>query len=258
MSEPPPEPGPVSDPWWETYFDQAFLRIYEPLLPPAETRREVAGIQRLLGLPRGARLLDLGCGWGRHALPLAAAGYRVTGVDLSVTLLDRARREAESAGVEVEWVRADVRFLSVGRDFDAAVSLFSSLGYWGSDAEDLRALRSARAALRPGGLFLLETMHRDHVVAHYAERDWWETEDGTTVWTEREWDAVAGVSREHLRWSRGSENGSKRHRIRVRAASEWRRLLRRAHLEPLAWYGGWEGEAFQSASEVLVVLCRAG
>lgn len=243
--------------WWEHYFDEAFIRLYEPLLPDEQTEREIAGIEQILGLPKGARVLDLGCGWGRHSIPLGLAGYRVTGVDLSEPLLDKARQDAARAGADVEWVRADVRQLRWTERFDAVISMFSSLGYWGSDTDDLHALQAAHAALRPGGLFLLETMHRDHVVAHYVERDWWDAEDGTRVWVDREWDPVRAISRERLSWMRDGGSGTKRHQIRVRSATEWRRILRRAQLHPLAWYGDWEGEGFDSSAEVLIVLCRA-
>jgi ubiquinone/menaquinone biosynthesis C-methylase UbiE len=243
--------------WWRGYFDADFLRIYEDFLTPERTRDEVAGLLNLLQLRRGARVLDLACGWGRHSVALAEAGMRVTGVDLSPTLLERARRDADEAGVEVEWVQADMRELPWEGEFDAVLSLFSSIGLFDSDAEDGRVLRAGHRALRPGGLLLVEAMHRDQVVAEYAERDWWETEDGTTVWMEREWDAVAGVSEERLRWRRGRSRGEKTHRIRVRSATEWDALLRAGGFRPLAWWGDWEGDAYGRASEQMIVLARA-
>lgn len=243
--------------WWHSYFDADFLRIYRDFLTPERTQREVAGLREMLALPYGARILDLACGWGRHSVELARAGFAVTGLDLSPTLLDEARRRADEAGVQVEWVRCDMRNLPWSGEFDAVLSLFSSLGYFGSDADDLRVLRAAHQALRPGGALLLETMHRDQVVAAYAERDWWETEDATTVWMEREWDAVRGISHELLRWRRADQRGERHHRIRVRSATEWRRLLRRAGLQPLEWYGDWDRAPFDRASEQLIVLARA-
>jgi cyclopropane fatty-acyl-phospholipid synthase-like methyltransferase len=242
--------------WWDTYFDERFIALYAPLLPEQESRAEAEAAAELLGLEAGARVLDLACGWGRHAVELARAGYRVTGVDRSETLLSHARRAAAAAGVEVEWVCADVRDVPASGDFDAVVSLFSSLGYFLSDEEDARALRAARGALRSDGLLLLETMHRDQVARSFAEHDWWESPDGTLVWVEREFDAVAGVSHERLRWRSGAGEGEKRHSIRVRTATEWARLLHQAGLEPLAWYGDWEPAAFEHTSERLIVLAE--
>ncbi len=248
--------GPDEREWWSDYFDRQFVRIYRDFLTPERTAREVEGITEMLDLPAGARVLDLACGWGRHSIELARAGFRVTGLDLSETLLARARRRAAATGVEVEWVRADMREIGRAGEFDAVLSLYSSLGYFLSDEEDLRVLRAAREALRPGGWLLLETMHRDHVVGDYAERDWWETGDGATVWVERELDAVEGVSREWLRWRKGEESGEKFHALRVRNATEWDALLRAAGFRPVDWYGDWELAPFVHTSADLIVAAR--
>ncbi|HET7322133.1 MAG TPA: class I SAM-dependent methyltransferase, partial [Longimicrobiaceae bacterium] len=175
---------------------------------------------------------------------------------LSAPLLDEARRRAGEAGVEVEWLCADMRTLPFREEFDAVLSLFSSLGYFKHEEDDLRALEAARAALKPDGLFLLETMHRDRVVSAYAERDWWEGANGEPVWVEREFDAVEGVSREWLRWLDDGKLREKYHEIRVRTATEWMNLLRQARLEPVGWYGGWEAEEFTAESERLIVVAR--
>lgn len=242
--------------WWDGYFDESFIDLYRGFLTAERTRREVQGIREMLSLPPDAAVLDLACGWGRHSVALAREGFAVTGLDWSETLLKSARRRAEKAGVEVEWVRSDMREIAWEGRFDAVLSLFSSLGYFLSDEEDLRVLRAARRALRPGGCFLLETMHRDHIVGAFAERDWWENEDGTLVWVEREFDAVEGVSREWTRWRRGSKDGEKYHELRIRNATEWDALIRQAGLVPVDWWGDWELAPFIHTSEDLIVVCR--
>lgn len=243
-------------PWWDGYFDREFIRLYSPFLPPARSRREVAGILSMLALPSGSRVLDLACGWGRHAIRLAGAGLAVTGLDFSETLLRSARQRAERAGVEVEWVRADMRDLAWESEFDAVLSLFSSLGYFASAEEDLHVLMAVQRALRPGGAFLLETMHRDHIAREFTARDWWETEDGATVWVEREFDAVAGVVREHWRWTRDGKVGRKQHQLRARTVGEWIALLGDAGLHVEEAFADWNGTPFSHQSEQLILLTR--
>jgi SAM-dependent methyltransferase len=243
--------------WWTEYFDEDFIHLYRPFLPAERTGREVAGIIAALDLEPDSRVLDIACGWGRHAVELAREGCQVSGLDRSETLLRQAQRNAVQARVQVQWVRGDVRDLPWTGDFDAAICVFSSLGYFLSDQEDLRALQAARAALRPGGCLLLETMHRDGIVREFAERDWWEGEGGTHLWVEREFDALAGVSHEWLRWRRGDgSEGEKYHAIRIRTATEWEAILRQAGLEPEAWYGDWDLGDFTHTSPRLIVVAR--
>lgn len=213
----------------------------------------------MLELSPEAHVLDAPCGWGRHTLELAKLGYHVVGLDRSEALLRHAQRLARRSGLSAGWVRADVRSIPFQDTFDAVICLFSSLGYFLSDEEDVRALRAMRESLAPGGSLLLETMHRDLIAREFAERDWWEGERGEHVWVEREFDALAGVSHETLRWRMpdGSES-EKRHSIRIRVPSEWEQLLRAADLLPTAWYGGWELEPFtRGAGRLIVVAQRA-
>ena len=245
---------PTLSPWWESYFDEDFYELYAPLLPVEDSRQEAETIVELLALEPGARVLDLGCGWGRHAVELARLGCSVVGVDQSAILLERARGLAAAAGVQVEWVHGDMGAIEWRDEFDAVVSLFSSLGYSGSDDDDTGVLLAASRALRDGGSFLLETMHRDQVARGYLESDWWEGADGRPVWVEREFDPVRGVSREWLRWLAAGTVREKYHEIRIRTATEWGTLLEAASLDPLSWYGGWDLSPFGLRSEQLIVV----
>jgi ubiquinone/menaquinone biosynthesis C-methylase UbiE len=242
--------------WWDGYFDETFVDIYRDFLTPERTAREVEALRALVPLGPGDRVLDLACGWGRHAVELARGGCEVTALDWSPDLLERARRRAEAAGVEVEWVRGDMRELAWEERFDAALCLYSSLGFFLSDEDDLRVLRGARRALRPGGALVIETMHRDQVVREFVERDWWETASGGVVRVEREFDALEGVTREWTTWSRGDRTVEKRHAVRVRSATEWDGLLRAAGLLPREWWGDWSCAPFLHASEALIVVAE--
>jgi ubiquinone/menaquinone biosynthesis C-methylase UbiE len=247
-------------PWWRGYFDDVFFRLHDPLFPEAASRREAGAMLELLGLPVGARILDAPCGWGRHTRLFAATGLDAVGADLSIELLRRAhagrarrrrRRSAES------YVACDLRFLPFAdHSFDAVVNVFTSLGLFAADRDDLQALREARRVLAPGGRFLLETMHRDEVIAAYAERDAWTLPDGTEVEVRRRFDPVAGVSHERLSWRRGNEHGEKRHALRLRTATEIDALLRAAGFGSVEYYGGWEGERFTRRSERLIAIAR--
>lgn len=244
--------------WWRDYFDDIFFQLHEPLFPEEASRREVAAMLELLGLPDGARVLDAPCGWGRHTGLLRSAGLDAFGADLSVTLLRRGASEARADGWPVRYAAADLRALPF-RDgsFDAVVNVFTSLGLFETDEEDRTALREARRVLRPGGRLLLESMHRDDVVCSYAERDEWTLPDGTDVRVERSFDAVRGISDERMEWRRDTEGGTKHHALRLRTATEIDRLLRDAGFASIEYHGDWTGEAFEHRSPRLIAVARA-
>src|SRR5437867_1827851 len=101
-------------------------------------------------------ILDLGCGTGNHDIPLARRGYRVTGLDQSSAMLSVARKKTAESRVRVRFVRADMRSFRFGKQFDAVLCMFGAFGYILPRRDVVRALRSVRAHLGPGGLFIFE------------------------------------------------------------------------------------------------------
>jgi len=152
---------PMSE--WERFFDGYASRYMgEPFV--VATTEEVDFIEELFRPPAGARVLDLGCGTGRHAVELARRGYSVTGVDLSAGMLDEARGAAGAAGVELELVKADATAFRSAEPFDLVLCLCEgSFGLLGSGDDPLRhplaVLRTVAAALSPRGRFLLTALN---------------------------------------------------------------------------------------------------
>lgn len=249
----------MSRDWWRRHFDDRYFQLHEPLFTEAESRREVAAMMEMLALPTGARLLDLPCGWGRHTALFPLAHVAAVGADLSPELLLRARQRAGALGTIPPLAAAEMRALPF-RDacFDAVVNVYTSLGLYLDDEQDRAALGETRRVLRPGGRFLLESMHRDDVIAAYAERDRWRLPDGTEVRVRRRFDPVAGISYERLRWKRGDEEGGKAHALRLRTATEIDRLLREAGFEPLEYYGDWSGEPLRHHSPRVIAVALRG
>ncbi len=148
---------------WEQFFDGYATRYMDEPFVTA-TVAEVDFIERLFRLEPGARVLDLGCGTGRHSVELARRGYRVTGVDLSRGMLDQAAAAAAAAGVSVELVKADATVFATTTRFDVALCLcegsFGLLGATDDPFEHEHAiLRTMLRALRPGGRFMITALN---------------------------------------------------------------------------------------------------
>jgi SAM-dependent methyltransferase len=241
--------------WFESFFGEDYFEIYRDVFTPEATAREVDGIERLLGLARGARILDLACGHGRHAIPLAERGFAVTGYDLSETFLARARADAAARGVALRWLRGDMRELAFDAEFDAVINVFTAFGYFADPADDLATLRRVRRSLVPGGRFLLETLHRDALAARFQPHVEYTTSNGAHVRRDYLWDLARDVIDDRLSLTRADgTRASYRSSLRVRSLHTWLALLGDADLVPSAWHGGLDGRALELSSRRLVLI----
>jgi SAM-dependent methyltransferase len=101
------------------------------------------------------KVLDLGCGTGNHALPLAEQGYDVVGVDRAPGMLESARRKVANGQIgKAMFYEGDLRNIEIEQSFDAALMMFAVLGYQLNNSDVLAALRTARKHVRPGGLLI--------------------------------------------------------------------------------------------------------
>jgi SAM-dependent methyltransferase len=170
-------------PWFVDLFDEDYLRTL-PFLTPQATQAEAEFVIDAMGLTPGAQVLDVGCGYGRHAMELAARGFHVVGLDISTPLLIRGGEEAHRRGLQINFVRGDMRELDFEAQFDGAYCLFSTFGYF-DDEMNKKAIANIARALKPGGRVLLEILNRDYLITDLPTRVWWEG-DGCVVLEEVE------------------------------------------------------------------------
>jgi SAM-dependent methyltransferase len=244
--------------WYREFFDDLYLRVYQPLEAPEQVRREVDFIVKALDLPAGAKVLDLCCGQGRHSLELARRGFQVVGVDLSEALLYAARKRAESEGLSVTFLHCDMREIDFADEFDAVINMFTSFGYLESEAEDEKVLGKVAQALKSGGKFLLDVVNRDRLVRDFQAREWNAADEGWLVLEERTFDHLSG--RMETRWVCVARDGVRYERlssVRLYTASELRTMLERAGLKVTNLFGDYDGSPYSWDSQrLIVVACK--
>jgi SAM-dependent methyltransferase len=243
-------------PWFEEVFDEDYLRTL-PFMTPEQTLREVAFIRGSLQPPADAHVLDVACGYGRHAIELGQGGLRVTGIDLSLPLLIRAADESQRRALSVNFVHADMREMAFESQFDGAYCMLTSFGYFDEET-NLKVASTVCKALKPGGRFLLDAINRDYIVSELPTRVWWEG-DGCVVLEEVDFNFQ--TSRLGVRRSVVFQDGRQvEHEISIRAYSlhELGKLLRQAGFRVLEVSGGLatRGHFFGSTSRSIIMLCE--
>jgi ubiquinone/menaquinone biosynthesis C-methylase UbiE len=248
---------PSSQETWDAFFSDFYLRIHAGGEPPDEARTQALAAAQLSGCPPGGELLDVACGFGRHAVPLAEAGFRVTGVDRSAALLEEARRRT---GADAGWprlVQADYRELPFAdASFDAALNLYTSLGYLG-DEGDTNVLREVARVLRPGAKLVIETMHRDLLVRMFTPTGWQLLGAGRLLLEQRTFDPAGGVTQTtQTLIDKDGRRDSRTFEARVYTATELVHMLQAAGFAKTTTYGDLSGAPFDTATRLVIVARR--
>lgn len=162
--------GAVVPDWCETAWqpDMEHMPWAQNTLP------EVEFISKTLGLSGHERILDLACGMGRHAIEFARRGHPVVAVDLSPRLIERAREVAQSEGVGVEFICADLKGLSFREEFDVVLNLWEgAIGYQSTDDDNFEVVLRIGGALKQGGQHLAGPLiSADFARKHFPVRLW--------------------------------------------------------------------------------------
>jgi SAM-dependent methyltransferase len=233
------------------FFEESWPTISRGLESEADAESEVGWILGHVAPAAGGRILDAPCGFGRHSLALARRGFDVTGVDLSETELQRAKERAAGARLPLQLVRQDMRDMEFSGEFDVALNLFSSIGFF-SDDEDRLLLDRFCTALKPGGAFVLDTRNRDFAIHDIAPEEIVRLPEG----------AIRVKNRFDVRTSRVQQTWwlEKDRRllgeteIRLYSAHELLRMLRPERWSQVELFGGLDGRPFALDSPRIVLV----
>lgn len=240
--------------WFRSWFGDAYLSLY-PHRDEAEAEAGVRLFRSEASPRRGGRVLDLGCGYGRHLDKLHAEGFSAVGLDLSARLLRDAAARSGLAG----WlVRGDMRHLPF-RDaaFDALVNFFTSFGYFASEDEDRLVIREMRRVVRRGGAFLLDYLNAPWVMANLEPES--EFEEGGRRVRQRRWIEAGQVLKRIEIFPPANGEGAGEapqvfhERVRLYRPDELVELLGRHGLAVNARFGDYDGSPFGADSPRLLL-----
>ena len=238
--------------WYKRSFGKDYLRIYSHR-DQQEAKTHVDFATKVLNIKADQHVLDLGCGYGRHSLELAKKNIHVTGIDLSEHLLKIARENALKQKLDIHFLNNDMRDIPFTNKFDAVLSLFTSFGYFDSDEENGKVIKSAARSLKQHGLFFLDYLNIAYTLSTLVPRDSKE-KDGFRLVQERSFNKQTFRIEKKISIRTEDETREYNESVRAYGIAEIGSFFGDAGLICTAVYGDYDGSAFSQNSPRLIMV----
>ena len=240
--------------WFEEWFEsEEYLTVYRHR-NSEEAEILVSFILNKVNLPIRAKVLDLGCGAGRHALLLAKKGFAVTGVDQSAKLLSVADDEAKKNGLHAMFVRDDIRTVHFHEKFNLILNVFTSFGYFKNDEDNFSIFGNVESLLTDEGTFVFDFLNAQNVKENLVPISRTEI-DGLVIEQSRKIEANNVVKDITL-----TQNGSVknfRESVRLYTKQDVIEAMSKNNLSVEMIFGSYSGEPFdERSSSRLILLCK--
>lgn len=243
--------------WFEDLYNR---QIYFDLYAEEDTvlaKTEVEDIINLLGLKTGQTVLDVGCGYGRHAVELAKRGFLVTGIDLAPKQIDAAVRRGDDMGVDIRFILGDAREMEFREKFEIVLSLFLTFGFFDEEADNQKMLSRMADALQPGGMLLMDLWNREKMIRDFSPYLVEERPDGIRIEKRWEFDAWNG----RLNWVNevtfpDGRKESWDHSVRAYTLVELKRMYETTGLRIEDVHGDFKGNEYSLESPQMILQAR--
>jgi ubiquinone/menaquinone biosynthesis C-methylase UbiE len=236
--------------WYENYFDQTYHRFWVTLTPE-RAQKEVEALINFLDLKPGQSILDVPCGEGRIAIPLAEKGMKVTAMDISDYMLNLVR----DSNQDINIVKGNMKHIPFSNEFDAVISIFHPLGMLETKEDDIEFLNSIYNSLKIGGKFIVESGHRDCIVRASNEDQYWEY-DGTVVLESWKFDPLSSIRKGVLKWLENGEWKEKHSVSRYYTATNLIEMLESCGFKVKHIYEDFDGNDFSIESRDIILIAE--
>jgi len=239
--------------WYDTWFGSDAYEIVYQHRDDDEARTVIDLVEQCASPSPDARILDVGCGRGRHTLELARRGYDTTGIDLSASSLEEARRQAAEDDLDVTFATQDMRDPYCTGCMDGVVNLFTTFGYFDDDAESQKAIEAMATALRSGGWIAQDFLNPPHVARTIVERDQQQRNDMQIV--QERW-IEDGRVHKAIHLDDGTRSETFRESVRLFSRDDFADMYAKADLEIEQVFGDYAGGPHNAMSPRTILLAR--
>jgi SAM-dependent methyltransferase len=237
------------------FFSTGSPYLNHPLLTPERTASEIDFVLASANCPPGGRILDVGCGPGRHSIELAQRGFTVFGIDPSGSMIAAAKERASEAGVSPEFQQVAGEDFITDEKFDTAICLFTTLGQIEDQKDNLHIIPRVAAALQPGGIFFVEVPQRAWVASNLKSSDRFGEGDRYTDVT-RQFDMDKNTVTETFTVVNPGDTQRYVLRYRLYSLDELSDLLEKDGFGIVATYGDYYGSRLTLSSPVMVFVAQ--
>jgi len=240
--------------WFKRSFGSDYLKVYAHR-DAEEARQQIDFLEEKIHPAAGAKILDLCCGSGRHAIEMARRGYNVVGQDISQELLDIARRDADESGLALQFIEKDMREIPFKNEIDIVVNFFTSFGYFEDHNDDQAVLNAVSEALKAGGRLLLDHINPDFVCASLVRNET-RTISGLEVCQERWIDEGRQRVEKRLTIIEEGKTRTYLESVKMYKREEIAVMLEKAGLRIGETYGDFSGARFSKDSPRMIVIAE--
>ncbi|OIN60949.1 methyltransferase domain-containing protein [Arsenicibacter rosenii] len=245
--------------WYHTFFNGLPQVAWKAAQTHEQTQLDLELLVENLDFGPGDRILDIFCGYGRHAIPLARMGAWVTGVDISTEYIAGLQLTIDQETLPMEAIEGDFLDMAIEGTFHAAYCMGNSFSFFPAD-DMLRFLQKTEGLLRPGGLFLAHTsMVAEVILPDYQERSWMNVSDDITFLSENTYDPMSGRIDARLTYIQTLDSGQAEIETRtaeyhIYSIAEIGRMAMQVGLELIDCYGTVDGQPFAVGDEAAWML----
>ncbi|HJY62914.1 MAG TPA: class I SAM-dependent methyltransferase [Ignavibacteria bacterium] len=250
--------------WYKDWFNtRQYLDLYKHR-DDTDAKKIVTLLFKNISLPKGSACLDLACGNGRHSILFARKGFNVTGIDLSPFLIEHAKkrrkREYSDFSKNLRFEIGDMKHLRFINEFDLVVNLFTSFGYFSTDAENFKVIQGISKSLKKGGHFLFDFINKDKLLNNLVPYDL--KKIGNSVFLQiRHIEGLFVVKNIFIIQNNKRGKTPIIHqfleKIRLYSLNDFRKMFKKHRLKILSIFGDYTGEKFNALrSERLIILAK--
>jgi len=238
--------------WFKSFFKKDFYNF--DFIPKKRTQEEVSFIIKASGIKKGDKILDIPCGAARHSLELAKKKFDVTALDYSKEYLEDAVKKAQKTGLKnITFVRKDMRKIDFREEFDLAINMFTSFGYF-DDKDNYLFLKKIYRSLKKGGVFIIDIKNGVFRKNNLSEKNW------DIIGDAIELQELIWLNKTTLKniWHK-IENGEMKTRVfylKVYDKKSLKKILQKAGFKVKKIYGDFDFSPIKKDSKRIIAVCK--